>query len=166
MSYIQTGNKIYLNKVTAASSAVTGTLTETQCYQVLIPANTLASGDKLVLEGLIASKTGTAGNAIVRVKISTSGTLPAGTTDRVADPTMTAAAAHLHMVASRKWDIVGGNLYGLAGGNASAGADQISPGAILTKAFDVTIDNYVYVSVILANTGDSVTLYGFTLKNF
>jgi hypothetical protein len=166
MSYIQTGNKIYLNKVTAASSAVTGTLTETQCYQILIPANTLSSGDKLVFDGLIASKTGTAGNAIVRVKISTSATLPAGTTDRVADPTMTAAAASLFMLTSRSWNIVGGNLYGLPLSSASVPKETQLTGAIGSKAFDVTVDNYVYVSVILANIADSVTLYGFTLKNF
>jgi len=157
---------LYLNKVTAASSAVTGTLTETQCYQVLIPANTLSSGDKLVLEGLIASKTGTAGNAIIRVKISTSATLPAGTTDRVADPTLVSASSHVLMIGSRYWNITGGNLYGLNLGNAGASREVLGTTAIGSKAFDVTVDNYVYVSVILANIADSVTLYGFTLKNF
>lgn len=166
MSYIQTGNKIYLNKVTAASSAVTGTLTETQCYQVLIPANTLSSGDKLVLDELIASKTGTAGNAIIRIKITTSATLPAGTTDRVGDPTMTAAGVQLAINAGRSWSVTGGNIYGLPFNNTAAPKNSVTAGAIGTKAFDVTVDNYVYVSVILANIADSVTLYGFTLKNF
>ena len=166
MSYIQSGNKIYLYKETAASSAVTGTLTETQCYQVLIPANTLSSGDKLVLDSLTASKTGTAGNATIRVKISTSGTLPAGTTDRVADPTILSASSQLGMVASRAWNIVGGNLYGLPLTSQVAPKDTLPANAMGTKAFDVTVDNYVYVSVILANIADSVTLYGFTLKNF
>jgi hypothetical protein len=156
---------MYLNKVTAASSAVTGTLTETQCYQVLIPANTLASGDKLILSDLLCGKTGTAANATIRIKISTSATLPAGTSDRVGDPTFT-AAANLYVKIKRGWNLASGNIYGypLAGGAVS---DETSTSAAVgVKAFDPTVDNYLYISVILGNTGDSVTLYGFTLKNF
>jgi len=155
---------LYLNKVTAASSAVTGTLTETQCYQVLIPANTLSSGDKLVLEGLIAGKTGTAGTATIRVKISTSSTLPAGTTDRIADPQL--AAANLSGYTARRWNLVGGNLYGISLTSTTLFSEGVSGASVGVKSFDPTVDNYVYVSVILANIADSVTLYGFTLKNF
>ena len=157
-------NALYLNKVTAASSAVTGTLSETQCYRVLIPANTLASGDKLVIEGVLIGKTGTANTVTLRVKVSTSSTLPAGSTDAVA--TIVTTTTQLSILISRIYNIVGGNLYGAPLGTSLATAEGISTLSIGTKAFDVTVDNYVYVSLQLANTGDSATAYGFTLKNF
>lgn len=157
---------LYINKVTAASSAVTGTLTETECYKVLIPANTLVSGDKLVLDGLLVSKTGTAGNAVIRIKISTSATLPAGTTSRVADPELSAATLLITGMISRTWNIIGGNIYGTPRSNATASKDAYFSDPMSSQAFDVTVDNYLYISVILANIADSVTLYGFTLKNF
>jgi len=165
MSYLQSGEKLYIKKETTPSAAVTGTLTETQVYALTIPANSFGADDKFVLDNLIVSKTGTAGFAIVRVKLSTSSTMPAGSTDRIADP-QTSANGNLYFGFSRFFNLTGGNIVGAPFGGGNLLSESISNLAIGSKAFDPTVTNYLYISVILGNTGDSVTVHGYTLKNF
>ena len=164
MSYLQSGEKLYIKKETTPSAAVTGTLTETQVYALTIPANSFASADKLILDNLISVRVGAAGNANIRVKLSTSSTMPAGTTDRIAEffqPT-----TGLSIVQNRLFNIHSGNIVGLTSFFTSTSGYNASTVAPLTKAFDPTVTNYLYISVILGNTGDSVTVHGYTLKNF
>lgn len=158
-------DKLFIYKETTPSAPVTGTTTETQIYSVTIPANSFAAGDKLVIDNAIVSKTGTAGFAVVRIKLSTSPTMPAGGTDRIADP-QTAANANLYFGFSRAFNINGGNIVGINNSQGNLLNDSASNAIIQTKAFNPAITNYLYFSVILGNIGDSVTMHGFTLKNF
>jgi hypothetical protein len=164
MSYLQSGEKLYIKKETTPSAAVTGTLTETQVYALTIPANSFSAVDKFVLDNLIVSRTGTAATATLRVKLSTSSTMPAGTTGRIADIQL--PSSNLSVVSNRLFNINGGVIVGLTSGLAGASGYGGGGGAITNNAFDPTVTNYLYISVILGNTGDSVTVHGYTLKNF
>jgi hypothetical protein len=75
-------------------------------------------------------------------------------------------AANLFMGAHREYNVNGGNILGYGFDLGSPLVYVVSNSAIQTKAFDPTITNYLYISVILGNTGDSVTVHGYTLKNF
>jgi hypothetical protein len=157
-------NDVFIHKETTPSAAVTGTLTETQVYALTIPANSFSAGDKFVLDNLIVSKTGTAGTASIRVKLSTSSTLPAGTdTDNIANPVI--SANQIYFGVQKAFNVNGGVIIGNPL-NTAAGWVQGSTVAVLNKAFDPTVTNYLYISVILGNVGDSVTVHGYTLKNF
>jgi len=157
-------NDVFIHKETTPSAPVTGTLTETQVYALTIPANSFSAGDKFILDNIIVSKTGTAGTATTRIKLSTSSTMPAGTTDRIAAPQF--ASGTLSGSASRAFNLNGGLIVGLSQQSTSTLNDTGSGAAVLSQSFDPTVTNYLYISVILGNTGDSVTVHGYTLKNF
>jgi hypothetical protein len=157
-------NDVFIHKETTPSAAVTGTLTETQVYALTIPANSFSAGDKFVLDNLIVSKTGTAGTATIRIKLSTSSTMPAGTTDRIAEPSLT--SAQLNLIAGRFFNISGGDLRGMNATVTGALAEIATVNLMQTKSFDPTVTNYLYISVILGSIADSVTVHGYTLKNF
>jgi len=158
-------DKLFIHKETTPSTPVTGTLTETQIYAYTIPANSFASGDKFVIDNVIVSKTGTAGFCVVRIKLSTSSTMPSSTTDRLADP-QTTANSNLYFGFSRAFNINGGNIIGLNNSQGNLLNDSASSTIIQTKAFNPAVTNYLYFSILLGNIGDSVTVHGFTLKNF
>jgi hypothetical protein len=157
-------DKLFIHKETTPSAAVTGTLTETQAYALTIPANSFSAGDKFVLDSLIFSKIGAAGTATIRIKLSTSSTLPAAENDRIVFIGTTATI--LYSGISRFFNINGGNLIGIANNQQTNDAYVSTAGAIQIKAFDPTVTNYLYISVTLANIADSVTFQGYTLKNF
>jgi hypothetical protein len=157
-------NDVFIHKQTTPSAAVTGTLTETQVYALTIPANSFSAGDNLSISNILASKIGSAGNATIYIKLSTSSTMPAGTTDRVG--TFLMAATNLHAMGSRRFIIDSGNIKGITAGINQANGDILSNGVMQSISFDPTVTNYLYISVILGNTGDSVTVHGYTLKNF
>jgi hypothetical protein len=158
-------NDVFIHKETTPSAAVTGTLTETQVYALTIPANSFSAGDKFVLDGLIADKIGTAGSATIRVKLSTSSTMPAGTTDRIAEVIM--SSSNLYIGIARLYNLIAGAIRGINfSTNSPSYTIVASGGNTSSKAFDPTVTNYLYISVILGSIADSVTVHGYTLKNF
>jgi hypothetical protein len=157
-------NDVFIHKETTPSAAVTGTLTETQVYSLTIPANSFSAGDKFVLDNLIVNKVGTAGTATIRIKLSTSSTMPAGTTDRIGDPQVSPASQSSTML--RVYNCDGGQITGYPFGFFNPNSFVNASSVLSSKSFDPTVTNYLYISVILGNTGDSVTVHGYTLKNF
>jgi hypothetical protein len=157
-------NDVFIHKETTPSAPVTGTLTETQVYALTIPANSFSADDKFVLDNIIVEKTGTAGTGTIRVKLSTSSTMPAGTTDRIANPQL--GASNLAGNFGRKYNINGGVIVGRGFGVTGAPNEFADTAALGSKSFDPTVTNYLYISVILGDVNDSVTVHGFTLKNF
>jgi len=157
-------NDVFIHKQTTPSAPVTGTLTETQVYALTIPANSFSADDKFVLDNLIVSKTGTAGTATIRIKLSTSSTMPAGTTDRIGNPQ--SAAANLSANFGRKYNINGGVIIGRSFAAGAATSEYFDVNTNTSKSFDPTVTNYLYISVILGDIADSVTVHGYTLKNF
>jgi len=157
-------NDVFIHKQTTPSAAVTGTLTETQVYALTIPANSFSAGDKFVLDNLIVSKTGTAGAATIRIKLSTSSTMPAGTTDIIGGCQL--AASNLSAFFGKLFSIESNTIKGWVFSAFGVNPYILSGAALDSKSFDPTVTNYLYISVILGNTGDSVTVHGYTLKNF
>jgi hypothetical protein len=152
----------YSIKVTTASSAVTGTVAETQVLKVEIPANSLSLNEIMSMPLLIMSKTGTAGTCEIRVKISTSSTMPSGNTDAIAR--YSSGANNLFAKIQRDFIIDNGaiKVYPLSSNLIDNTTSIVT---ILTKAFDPTITNYLYVSLQQSASGDSSKLEGFYLTN-
>lgn len=134
---------------------------ETQMAQITIPANTFGSTDKLAFFAFF-SKTGTANAYTIRFKISTSSSMPTGTTGQIA--TAVPTATQIFTKVNREFMIGGGNLKGYTfTANATNDAASITT-AIGSVAFDPTVTQYFYISVAPAGTGDTITLEGFEIK--
>jgi hypothetical protein len=149
----------YVN--TTSSSTLTGTLTETQLLQVTIPANTFSSSDLLKFNADFV-KTGVLGIATLKIKISTSATMPSGGGGQIASMQM--GTTILYSPYSRRFTLKGGNVVGFPfTGNSIS--DIQSGATISTQAFDPTVTNYFYVSVTLANILDSVYMNSIQITN-
>ena len=157
-------NKVsgYIYKNTT-SVAVTGTTSETQVLQVTIPANTFSSTDTLKFE-ILALKSGTAGTQTVKVKLSTSATMPSGTTDQIA-LTIPSSTNLFTPFYRSLMPINGGNIYGYSFANSQASDLANSTIALSSKAFDVTVTQYFYVSITNTSSGDTSTLRSVKISN-
>ena len=155
-------NGHYSIKITTPSSVVTGTVSETQVLKVEIPANSLSLNEIISIPLLIISKTGTAGTCQIRVKISTSSTMPSGNTDAIAR--YSSSASNLFAKMQRNFIIDNGTIkvYPLSSNPIDNTASTVS---ILTKSFDPAVTNYLYVSLQQSSIGDSSLLEGFYLTN-
>lgn len=154
------GSSFYSYKLTAPVS-LTGTLTETQMLRVEIPPNTFSADDVLNIPNLWYNKIGTAGNSLFRLKLSTSPTMPGGSTDQIFS--VVNGATNIWVKYYRNFSISGGNIYGI---NSSTSSDILTTTtALLTKAFDPTVTNYLYISISLGNVADTVYLRGFNMNN-
>jgi len=157
-------NDVFIHKETTPSAAVTGTLTETQVYQLLIPANSFSAGDIFNLDNIIIEKVGTAGSATVRLKVNTTPSMPAGTTGIIGDIPL--SSANRTAIAIKSYNIISNTLRGFAMSASVVNGYTTSNSLNGTRAFDTSIDNYLFFSVILGDIADSVTVHGYTLKNF
>lgn len=155
-------NKIYSIKVTTPSLTVNGTVSETQVLRVEIPPNSLSLNEIINMPLLILTKTGTAGTCEIRVKISTASTMPFGNTYTIAR--YLSGASNLFVKMQRNFIIDDGTIkvYPLS---SNAIDNTTSASGILTKSFDPTVTNYLYVSLQQSATDDSSVLQGFYLTN-
>lgn len=151
----------YNYKNTTSSSTLTGTLTETQLLRVTIPANTFSATDFLKFNADFV-KTGVLGIATLKIKISTSATMPSGGGGQIASMQM--GTTILYSPYSRRFTLKGGNVVGFPfTGNSIS--DIQSGATISSQAFDPTVINYFYVSVTLANILDSVYMNSIQITN-
>ena len=152
-------NKAFNVKVTTPSSWVTGTLSETEIYRFSIPANTISSQSILSIESMLFSKTGVNGFFQVRVKLTTSATMPIGSTEQIArTPNM---AANTRVAAIRKKFYVNGDV--LSSQNFDAGLyfdEYNNTDVISTRTLDRTKSYNVIISFTLSNASDQVRLEG------
>ena len=144
------------------SSTVTGTTSETQVAVVTIPANTIRSIDNLRIYTPVV-KSGTTGICTVTYKLSTSATMPSGTTDRIA--VASGATGSLWIGMSRNASYNGGNLI-----IANSGTALVLDLAATAQAPTVTARNnavtlYLYISITLGNASDSAYLSGGYITN-
>lgn len=157
-------DKAYSVKVTTPSSIVTGTTSEVQLLKIEIPAYSFAAEDVLNIPSLIMSKVGVAASYTLRVKLSSSPTMPTGTgTETIAF--MSIGNTNVFTKLSRNFIINGGFVKGYPLSNASSDAAN-STTALREQAFDNTITNYLYVSVNPSSSADSFQLIGFQINNF
>jgi len=153
----------YLYKLAVPPSAVTGTLSETQILQLTIPANTFSTNDLLSFTSTFV-KTGTLGTFSIRVKISTSATMPSGTTGQIAVVTIGTASLYANFE-RRLMPINSGNIYSITNTTSAISDTGTSVFAITSQAFDATVTNYLYISVTNSSTADSVLMRGFKFSN-
>jgi hypothetical protein len=144
------------------SSAVTGTTSETQVAVVTIPANSIRSIDNLRIYTPVV-KSGTSGLCTVTYKLSTSATMPSGTTDRIAF--VAGATGNLWIGMNRNASYNGGNLI-----ISNSSTSLISDLTVAAQAPTVTARNnavtlYLYISITLGNAGDSAYLSGGYITN-
>jgi hypothetical protein len=156
--------KFYTYKNPVLSTGVTGTLSETEVLKVTIPANTFSANDFLKFQATI-SKIGILGACTFRIKLTSSSTMPSGTTNTIA--TFSLGTTNLLLNFSRtSHRIRSGNIFGYLFTNNNNAHDFIASGsAQSSQAFDVTIENYLYVSLINGSIADTTYLEGITITN-
>lgn len=151
-------------KITTPSNWVTGTTSETEVLRIEIPANSLSASDVLRIPFLMINKVGTNGTIQIKGRMSTSPTMPSGTTDQLFQ-TAIVGATNQYVGLDRSFVIDGGKLKGFPHGNTSYSSSGVGLNTIASKPFDRTVTNYLYVSIILANTADQARLEGMQLTN-
>jgi len=144
------------------SSAVTGTTSETQVGVIAIPANSIRSIDNLRIYTPVV-KSGTVGTCTVTYKLSTSATMPSGTTDRIAVGAGATGSLWIGMIRNASYN--GGNLI-----ISNSTTSLISDLTVAAQAPTVTARNnavtlYLYISITLGNAGDSAYLSGGYITN-
>jgi len=168
-SFVNTGlatkqDKFFSHKLTTPTSYVTGTVSETEVYRLTIPANTLSASDAIKMPLMLIKKLGTNGTVQIRGKMSTSPTMPTGTTDLIfTTPVATAGNQTLGII--KTFFIDNGNIKGTPFTNASYGDTNAQVGVISEKPFDIAVTNYLYLSVINGSASDQTRLEAFQLTN-
>ena len=144
------------------SSTVTGTTSETQVAVVTIPANTIRSIDNLRIYTPVV-KSGTSGICTVTYKLSTSATMPSGTTDRIAVGSGATGSLWIGMIRNASYN--GGNLIILNSGTAVVSDLAATAQAPTVTARNNAVTLYLYISITLGNAIDSAYLSGGYITN-
>jgi hypothetical protein len=145
-----------------STGTVSGTVSETEVLKITIPPNTIDNNGWLKFLPVFLVKSGTLGNAVFKIKISTNGILPSGTTNQIATYTMAATTAWA------RFERIFANYFGTLYNPVLQTTSLINDTALSTSAgtqfiFDRTITNYVHLSITLANSADASGIYGCNL---
>lgn len=156
LSYLKglkgTPSTVFIYRNTTASS-ITGTATETTLHSFLIPAGTMTSTDRLIIEWLI-SKTGTAGAYNARIRYNTTDTLVGATQISIANP----ASNILYMKKRRTFTLQSLTSQLCYPTTLSANTDEVAVNtAMSTISINFNNDVYIFLTVNLGSTGDTVT---------
>lgn len=150
---------LYRNFTQSIGSNATG---ETQLLQVVIPANTFSATDKIAFFATF-SKTGTATNTTHRIKISTSASMPVGSTSQIAQ--YASANTIQFTKINRELTISGGILKGYPFAPSAVSDTGVSNNALNSVAFDVTQTQYLYISATPTGVTTDITyLEAFELR--
>jgi len=155
-------NSLFLSKTTTPAT-VTGTVSETQVAKITIPANTYSANDIIQIPSICFTRVSGTSSATITLKMSTSSTIPSGTTGRIGVYSIT--NTQVYSKGTRTYLLDGGNIKGFPFGTSSLSDLGAFTTGIGSQAFDPTVINYLYVSVILVTSGDSVTLVGLDVNN-
>lgn len=160
-SVVGAGNIGYLHRnfTQSVGSNLTG---ETQLLQVVIPANTFSATDKIAFFATF-SKTGIATNTTHRIKISTSASMPVGSTSQIAQ--YASANTIQFTKINRELTISGGILKGYPFAPSAVSDTGVSNNALNSVAFDVTQTQYLYISATPTGVTTDITyLEAFELR--
>ena len=157
-------NKAFNVKITTPSSWVTGTMSETEVLRIEIPANSISDNSFLSMPILFFSKIGTNGNMSIKGKLSTSPTMPTGTTGVIFGFT-NLSATMLTLGMDRIYIISEGLIKGFPFPLSPYSSSAAGAVSFASKPFDRTVTNYLYISVTLGNTADQARLEGMQLTN-
>lgn len=157
-----TGNIGFVTRSFTQGPNVTGTTSEVQIFQLLIPSNTFSATDKLTFFAVFNRATA-AGTVSLRAKMSTSSSMPSGNTSLIArlNPT----ANQLYSKMARDLIISDGNIKGFASNTTANNDVANSTAAMSSQSLDVTVDNYFYLSVQPATGSDEIRLEAVEIKN-
>lgn len=151
-------------KVTTPSSWVTGTMSETEVLRIEIPANSISDNSFFNMPILFINKLGTNGLMNIKGKLSTSTTMPSGTTDQIFSYS-NLTATNLSFGMDRIHIISEGLIKGFPFGVSSYTSSNANSNSFSSKPFDRTVTNYLYVSIQLVNSSDQARLEGIQLTN-
>ena len=151
-------------KVTTPTSWVTGTTAETEVLRIEIPANSINDNSFFNMPILYISKIGTNGNMHLKGKLSTSPTMPSGTTDVIFGFT-NIAPTNISFGMDRMYIISDGLIKGFPFQISSYSSSNANTISFSSKPFDRTVTNYLYVSIQLVNSADQARLEGLQLTN-
>lgn len=156
--------KFFSHKLTTPTSYVTGTVSETEIYRLPLPPGTFNTVDILKIPLMLVKKLGTNGTVQVRGKMSTSPTMPTGTTDLIFQtPVATAGNQTLGII--KTFFIDNGNIKGTQFTGPAYTDNGAGAGVISEKPFDIAVTNYLYLSVINGSASDQTRLEAFQLTN-
>ena len=151
-------------KITTPSAWVTGTAADTEVLRIEIPANSISDNSFLNMPILFFSKIGTNGAMHIKGKLSTSPTMPTGTTDVIFGFT-NLNATNLSLGMDRTYIISEGLIKGFPFNLSPVSSSAAGTVSFASKPFDRTVTNYLYVSIALANSADKARLEGLQLTN-
>jgi len=137
--------------IQTSQTAVTGTTVETIVFTATIPAGSFNSTDIIkVLFG--ANKTTATSTYTLRLRINTTNTIVGASTIAIYSGTATAQVN----VMMRNFNLNGGNLYGLAFFSSSLTDIIASGGGLGSTTLNPANIFYIFATVQLANSGDSI----------
>lgn len=157
-------SKFFSHKLTNPTAYVTGTVSETEVYRLPLPPGSFNPVDVLKIPLMLIKKLGTNGTVQVRGKMSTSPTMPTGTTDLIFQtPVATAGNQTLGII--KTFFIDNGNIKGTQFTGPAYTDNGAGAGVISEKPFDIAVTNYLYLSVINGSASDQTRLEAFQLTN-
>jgi hypothetical protein len=163
LGYLTNQPKIVV-KDAALGSTITGTTAETLTGTYLIPANTFSATDIMRIPSFLCEKTGASGTVTMRVKVGTTATF--GSSTLIA--TYTTGITSLNGFMIRNAITIRSSLLrliqGTAGFSRSTDLGDASA-AIATVAFNPAVDNYIFTSLQLSVSSDSVFQSNFLVTN-
>lgn len=167
--YVTDAQQTILNKTLLNDKLIAGSSINVTAESILgtftINANTLSANDVIKIMASTI-KVGTAGTHTLRIRHNTSNTLVGATQIAIVSVTNT---ANINVTFSRQNLIVtGGNLTtSFPFGNSSlTDINSQLTTAPSSTAFDVTVTNYFFITVVLASASDSISLRFATIQNF
>jgi hypothetical protein len=149
-------------KDTVQSSTITGTTAETLTGTYLIPANTFSANDIMKITSFLAEKTGVSGTCTMRVKTGTTNVFSSATT-----------IATYVTVLSEPWCVMqrssitlrGGNLRTLSPGVSRQNDIAATSSAATIITFNPAVNNYIFTSLQLSVSTDSMFQSNFIMTN-
>ena len=100
----------------------------------------------------------------IKGKLSTSPTMPSGSTDQIFGYT-NIGATNLSFGMDRMYIVSDGLIKGYPFQVSSYSSSNANTSSFSSKAFNRTVTNYLYVSIELVNTADQARLEGIQLTN-
>lgn len=149
--------KTFAKSVTDYS--VTGTLSETLLTSVLIPANTLTTGNKVIIQARFR-KSGTAGTFNPTIRIHTSSAI-AG--NKISPGVSTFAASTVYVMYDKNGFIKSSSNTEFGTGGLVSDYTNTTV-AISTYNIDWTVNQYIIFGCALGNTGDTGYLSGYSIR--
>jgi hypothetical protein len=147
------------------TSGVTGTTVETEVIKIPIEANTLSKSDFFSIYALMG-RTNTNGNIVLKLKFSTDGNLPSGTTNQIGTVTMattTKSAPFTRRLYTYNNDTIISSSTATANVLVNDAIATTDP--VFITGFNPTVKNWIHLSATLANAADLATHYAFTINN-